>query len=179
MLCATRPAEWWETGDAGNRLALLLCAACPLRGCDDPEPHGVIVNGTAYGDAGEPLAVCHCGYPVQTVGRPGPCCTWCRVPPRQRQRRRNRKPATSRPPRRRPYVAPDESAVRRLLAGQRPAKVRQVDDAEAIRRLAAAGLGNRAIAQRLGKSTEAVARRRQRMAALSTVSTELSTGEAS
>lgn len=80
-LCRTRPQEFWWTGDYGNRLALLLCGACPYRArCagQNPEPYGVIVAGVAYGDRGERLAVCHCGYP-QTNLRPDGCCRWCSV----------------------------------------------------------------------------------------------------
>lgn len=80
-LCAGRPAQWWWTGDDGNRLALALCRACPLRAsCVDPDPYGVIVAGVAWSDTGRPLGVCHCGYP-QTNQRhaDGGCCRWCSV----------------------------------------------------------------------------------------------------
>ncbi len=63
-VCGGRPPEWWETGDGGNRLALLLCGACT--GCPDNDrrPAGVIRNGAAYNDDGEKLANCACGYPT-------------------------------------------------------------------------------------------------------------------
>lgn len=64
-LCRTRPAEWWWTGDDGNRLALLICSACPVVDrCTGDEPHGVIVGGVAYDDHGERLGLCGCGRPV-------------------------------------------------------------------------------------------------------------------
>jgi hypothetical protein len=64
--CQTRPADWWEYGDAGNRLAVLLCAVCP--GCLFPascRPAGVIVAGRAYDDDGQVHALCECGYPAE------------------------------------------------------------------------------------------------------------------
>lgn len=82
-LCATRPPEWWDVGDGGNRLAMQLCGVCPLRDtCARlvPHPAGVIVAGVAYSDAGTALPVCErCGYPV--VGYLGgtPRCPWCDV----------------------------------------------------------------------------------------------------
>jgi hypothetical protein len=66
-LCRTRPADWWDTGDDGNRLALLLCSVCPGRTtCSegDPEPHGVIRGGVAWSDAGVRLPLCACGRPA-------------------------------------------------------------------------------------------------------------------
>lgn len=80
-LCASRPAEHWDTGDDGNRLALLLCDICPARiRCPqaDPRPHGVIRAAVAYDDKGHALDRCHCGYP-RTSRRPGHCCRWCSV----------------------------------------------------------------------------------------------------
>lgn len=65
--CQTRPADWWEFGDDGNRLAILLCAACP--GClfpADCHPAGVIVAGRAYDDDGDAHKLCPCGYPAQS-----------------------------------------------------------------------------------------------------------------
>jgi hypothetical protein len=82
-LCATQPAEHWDTGNNGNRLALLTCDACPATQCpptNDPHPHGVIRAGTAYDDTGRPLPRCHCGYPNTShrgPHRPGGCCRWC------------------------------------------------------------------------------------------------------
>ncbi len=66
-LCASLPSDWWMTGDDGNRLALALCSVCPLRErCleGDPEPHGVIRGGVAWGDDGRPRGLCGCGYPL-------------------------------------------------------------------------------------------------------------------
>jgi hypothetical protein len=62
-ICETKPPEWWETGDGGNRLALLLCGACT--GCPntDPRPTGVIRDAVAYNDDGHQLILCDCGYP--------------------------------------------------------------------------------------------------------------------
>lgn len=71
--CETRPEDWWEFGDDGNRLAVLLCATCP--GClfvtaGQPRgvvthwnPRGVIVDGVPYDDHGRRHALCPCGYP--------------------------------------------------------------------------------------------------------------------
>jgi hypothetical protein len=61
--CAGLPTDWWETGDGGNRLALLLCGTCT--GCpdNDPTPTGFIRDGVAYDDNGHPLEPCDCGYP--------------------------------------------------------------------------------------------------------------------
>lgn len=66
-LCASLPSDWWDLGDPGNRLALALCSVCPaLKLCPsgDPEPHGVIRGGVAWGDDGERLPLCPCGYPT-------------------------------------------------------------------------------------------------------------------
>lgn len=92
-LCRTRPVDWWEWGDGGNRLALLLCQVCPvLVECGDPSllggdplPTGVIRAGRAWDGMGVAVPLCPCGYPV---GRPpmGPrrgdagLCQGCRVP---------------------------------------------------------------------------------------------------
>ena len=64
QLCRGRPADWWETGDPGNALAVLICGLCA--GCpdNDLEPHGVIRRGIAYSDAGKPLPPCsNCAMP--------------------------------------------------------------------------------------------------------------------
>ena len=83
-LCTTRPADWWDLGDDGNRLALGLCRVCPsLKRCadGDPRPHGVIRAAVAFADTGVPLPVCDCGYPHTTYrGGVVTCCTRCRVP---------------------------------------------------------------------------------------------------
>lgn len=78
-LCATRPAQWWDVGDDGNRLALALCRVCPaLEGCGARirQPAGVVLAGVAYGDAGLRLPICHCGYPNELDGG---CCHRCGV----------------------------------------------------------------------------------------------------
>lgn len=81
-LCQGPPAEYWHTGDDGNRLALMLCNSCPLRrgmycdaGLPDPHPHGVVRAGVAYTDEGRALPVCACGYPQTAYlgGDVGPC----------------------------------------------------------------------------------------------------------
>ena len=75
-LCRTRPSDWWETGNDGNRLAIALCSVCPVRSsCQtgDEEPHGVIRAGVAYRDTGERCDVCPCGRPVPTRRDRGEC----------------------------------------------------------------------------------------------------------
>lgn len=91
-LCETRPAEWWETGDPGNRLALALCRVCPQRrgddclaGLPDPKPTGVIRAAVAYNQRGGICPICErCGYPVHDLPesrwKRSPGCTHCRVP---------------------------------------------------------------------------------------------------
>lgn len=71
-LCEGRVPEYWETGDDGNRLALMLCNVCPARvdtdcnaGTPDPTPTGVIRAGVPYDDDSRPLPVGDCGYPHQ------------------------------------------------------------------------------------------------------------------
>lgn len=63
--CQTRNPEWWETGNDGNRLALMLCRICT--GCpdNDPRPTGVIRSEVAYGDDSKPRGQCACGYPAE------------------------------------------------------------------------------------------------------------------
>jgi hypothetical protein len=79
--CATRPSDWWDTGDGGNRLAMMLCdRACPVRTrcrTSNPAPIGVVVAGAAFGEQGQVLRVCGCGRPI--VGRSGPVklCRQC------------------------------------------------------------------------------------------------------
>mgnify|MGYP001574485219 CR=1 FL=1 len=85
-LCVGRPCDWWDLGDDGNRLALAFCYVCPSRtrcSAGDPRPHGVIRAGVAYSDAGNPLAICACGYPDTSYrdGRIGAGCPRCAVPP--------------------------------------------------------------------------------------------------
>ena len=88
-LCETRPWEFWETGDPGNRLALALCRVCPARrgedcaaGQPDPRPTGVIRGGVAYNERGGRCPICPvCGYPVTDLpDRCRPVCVRCRVP---------------------------------------------------------------------------------------------------
>jgi hypothetical protein len=84
-LCETRPTDWWETGDEGNRLALLLCGVCPARvRCAETSTgeYGVVRAGVAYQDDGRVAAICDCGQPIDTYrGRTlSGCCGWCRVP---------------------------------------------------------------------------------------------------
>jgi hypothetical protein len=91
-LCRTRPADWWEVGDDGNRLAIALCRlACPViaqcaTAAGDQEA-GVVRAGIAYADTGRVLDVCGCGRPVLGQSAvPGRCRT-CE-PPAVRIRRR-------------------------------------------------------------------------------------------
>lgn len=75
-LCRTRPSDWWDLGDDGNRLAIALCSVCPVRSsCQtgDEEPHGVIRAGVAYRDTGERCQVCACGRPIPTRRDRGEC----------------------------------------------------------------------------------------------------------
>lgn len=85
--CIGKSPEWWDTGDDGNRLAILLCQQCPTADwCRRrvPNPCGVIVAGVANADLNggrRPLPQCGCGYPVVRQ-RPGnPMCTRCDPPP--------------------------------------------------------------------------------------------------
>ncbi|MFY1686453.1 helix-turn-helix domain-containing protein [Plantactinospora sp. WMMB782] len=86
--CHGKPADWWDTGDDGNRLALALCGVCPTRdgdtctaGIPDPHPHGVIRAGIAYSDTGRRLPICRCGYPQDDyLGGQPTDCRRCRVP---------------------------------------------------------------------------------------------------
>lgn len=82
-LCIGLPPEWWDTGDDGNRLALLICNQCRVADwCARriTQPDGVIVAGVAYADHNgqrRPLPVCACGYPNDRQ-RPGnPMCRRC------------------------------------------------------------------------------------------------------
>lgn len=98
-LCATRPADWWETGSDGNRLALMLCGVCPaIDRCaaEAGREAGVIRAGVAYGDNGRPLPMCAngCGYPNRHTrggrGRWNPLCHRCSVPVLRRWSTRKR-----------------------------------------------------------------------------------------
>jgi hypothetical protein len=125
--------NWWDTGDDGNRLAVLLCAACPIRArCADRlspvgpvGPVGVVCAGVAYDDTGRPAPLCGCGRPAVIVrisktdradrtvtarvtGRGAGSCTLC-VPPARPAR-----PQRPRVQRRKHTV--DGGAVDRLLA---------------------------------------------------------------
>jgi hypothetical protein len=95
-LCETRPPEWWETGDPGNRLAMLLCGVCPARQrCADTSTgeYGVVRAGVAYLDCGRVAPICHCGRPIATYrGRTlSGCCATCRVPTLRAWRQDRRK----------------------------------------------------------------------------------------
>ena len=88
-LCFGRPHEWWETGDGGNRLAIALCKACPMRygtechaGMPDPSPVGVIRAGIPYSDNGAALPLCpSCGYPNTAYrGGKNSLCATCQPP---------------------------------------------------------------------------------------------------
>ena len=91
-LCETRPYEWWDTGDSGNRLALALCRVCPMRdgetcraGQLDRRPTGVIRAGVAYNERGGVCPICdRCGYPNDDLPERkrtrAPGCRHCRVP---------------------------------------------------------------------------------------------------
>jgi hypothetical protein len=73
--CVRNPG-WWDTGDPGNRLAALLCAACPARArCEAAEErsYGVVRAGTIWTDAGHPAPLCGCGRPI--LGRARHCTT--------------------------------------------------------------------------------------------------------
>ena len=99
--CFTQPAEFWDTGDPGNRLALALCRVCPLRqgedcraGLADPRPAGVIRAGVAFNERGGRCDICPtCGYPMDDLPdrrRPDKPvgCRHCRPPqPTSWQRR--------------------------------------------------------------------------------------------
>lgn len=62
--CEILPAQWWDTGDDGNRLAIMLCKQCEGCTMDDPNPCGVIRAGVPYADDAHPRALCPCGYPA-------------------------------------------------------------------------------------------------------------------
>jgi hypothetical protein len=101
--CHRLPADWWESGDPGNRLAMTICrTACTVRDqCDqaDPQPAGIVHAGVAYNDRGEPYPTCPCGNPViRRSARPGWCwaCEPTHVHIRLRRPGRPRKqPATT------------------------------------------------------------------------------------
>ncbi len=160
-LCATLPPEWWDTEDDGARFALKLCRGCSARrgsecsaGLPDPSPAGVVRAGVAYSDAGKPLPLCPCDYPIigYRGGTPGRCHR-C-LPPAP----------TWREPDPRGLAAVDEAVVERMLAGNPPDVIRPVDKREALRRLWAAGLTHRQVADRLRMDIEAVRRTYHRMA---------------
>lgn len=86
LLCQTRPPEWWETGDPGNRLAIGLCRVCPGReecAAGARGEAGVIRAGVAYLERGGVAEICHCGYPDDRRAdyrRSYACCRRCAVP---------------------------------------------------------------------------------------------------
>lgn len=152
-LCRGKPADWWETGDGGNRLALTICRACPARprcAAAARDECGVVRAGIAYSDTGKVLPVCHCGYP-QTSYRGGTvtCCPWCT----------GQKPAPAarrEPGRGRDAGHVDEVAVERLISGDPPAKVRLADKRAAMLAMHRAGADLGAIASRLKVQVRAV-----------------------
>lgn len=80
-LCATRPAEFWDSLNDGARLAIAICGPCPGRATclDDEKPAGVIRAGIAFDDFGKPFPLCAtCGYP--RPGRSDTRCRRCDVP---------------------------------------------------------------------------------------------------
>ncbi|WP_420123881.1 hypothetical protein [Nakamurella sp.] len=86
-LCATRPADWWDLGDDGNRLALAICRACPaLATCaadTTAREAGVIRAGIAYLERGGIAPICQCGYPDDKRAdsrRTTVLCRRCHVP---------------------------------------------------------------------------------------------------
>lgn len=98
MLCATLPADWWDTSDDGARLALALCSVCPgLSMCDRGREYGVIRAGIAWNDHGARAGICGCGYPLPAHVTTGerPQCYRCEprhnltVPGRRPRRRRS------------------------------------------------------------------------------------------
>lgn len=94
--CQGPPPEYWDIGDDGNRLALMLCDVCPRRrgtecdaGLADPNPHGVIRAGVPYSEAGNAISICIiCGYPNLGFrdGIIGKGCPRCAPPPLERFR---------------------------------------------------------------------------------------------
>lgn len=155
-MCASRPADWWWTGDDGNRLALLLCGVCPARagdvcmaGLPDLRPTGVIRAGVAYGYTGQVLTLCPCGYPVDNYR--GGCvtrCRWCTGRPL----------VSVKPP---PVRDFDEAVVLKALDGVR-VLMRKQDRAEAVRRAAGWGWPDSKTAERLGLRLRSVQRIRRR-----------------
>lgn len=80
-LCATRPADWWETGDGGNRLALALCRVCPAQpacAATASREAGVIRAGVAYTERGRVARICSCGYPDDKLPDPRRTTSLCR-----------------------------------------------------------------------------------------------------
>lgn len=76
-LCRTRPSDWWDLGDDGNRLAIAICSVCPVRvRCSTGVHAGVIRGGVAWRDTGSPAPLCGCGRPAPRAER----CSTCSVP---------------------------------------------------------------------------------------------------
>jgi len=116
-ICRTRPSDWWETGDDGNRLAMTLCRiACPVltdcaaHACDEA---GVVRAGTAYADTGRVLTVCPCGRPVIGQSAKEGYCRTCEPPAVHIRLRR-----PGRPSRYRRNIVADVTALRPPPAGQ-------------------------------------------------------------
>jgi hypothetical protein len=117
-LCRTRPADWWDVPNDGNRLAIGLCQVCPVRSrCaeTDTEPAGVVRGGVAYRDTGERAQVCPCGRPIPRRRDSGDCYQ-C-VPlvdtpvPAARPVRRRGRPAAAEPATERQIVALRDGGV--------------------------------------------------------------------
>ncbi|RLK13300.1 hypothetical protein DER29_4317 [Micromonospora sp. M71_S20] len=85
-LCATRPADWWDLGDDGNRLALAICRVCPVQtacAATADREAGVIRAGIAYLERGQVAPICQCGYPDDKrldPRRTTVLCRRCHVP---------------------------------------------------------------------------------------------------
>lgn len=95
-LCVSRPPDWWETGDDGNRLALAICRVCPVReecAAGSLREAGVIRAGVAYTERGKVARICSCGYPDDKLPDPRRTTTLCRrcLPPPLRAWRQDRR----------------------------------------------------------------------------------------
>ena len=80
-VCERMDPDMWSPESDSARLALLICGRC--QGCpdNDPTPHGVIRQGVAYSDAGQPLPICpSCGFPVVGYRGGTPVCGRCAAP---------------------------------------------------------------------------------------------------
>lgn len=168
--CVDRPADWWDTGDGGNRLAMTMCRlACPLiNRCPvlhGGRAYGVVAAGQAWTDAGVPAPVCKCGRPV--LRSAGIVCLTCDPPPprrwnldqrtywrQQKRRQRAEQKASAR--------TPDMVAIDRVVGGDRGLALTAVERRLAIDRFdqQRQRLSAVQIADRLGTSPRTVQRRR-------------------